>query len=174
MPEVLNNGLALFFAWLFAVAALYKFRAPRYYQLLLTSHMPGLPFKRSIPVMLGISELLIAILVLWQPTRAAALTGAAVLLLTYAATMSWQLRNGHADAACGCSGPGSELLVSPALVARNLVCVALALLSMTAAPGPGTGFLSAVLSLLVALVLISGYLLSERLIGNAQFMNQDV
>lgn len=174
MPEVLDNGLALFFAWLFAAAALYKFRAPRYYQVLLQSHLPGLPLKRLIPMILAITELVIAVLVLWQPTRTAALAAAAVLLLIYAAAMSWQLRNGHADAACGCSGAGSELLVSPALVARNLVCAALALASMTASASAWSGLLSGALSLVVAGVLLSGYLLSERLIGNAQFMNQDV
>ena len=174
MTEVLGNGLALFFAWLFAAAALYKFRAPRYYQMLLKSHMPGLPFNRLIPMFLAITELLIAVLVLWPSTRTAALVGVAVLLSGYAATMSWQLRNGHADAACGCSGAGSELLVSPALVARNLVCAALALASMTAAASAWSGLLSAALSLVIAVALVSGYLLCERLIGNAQFMNQDV
>ena len=174
MPEVLDNGLALFFAWLFAAAALYKFRAPRYYQVLLQSHLPGLPFKPLIPMFLAITELLIAVLVLWPPTRTVALAGVAALLIAYAATMSWQLRNGHADAACGCSGAGSELLVSPALVTRNLVCAALALASMTAAASAWSGLLSAALSLVIAVALVSGYLLCERLIGNAQFMNQDV
>jgi len=174
VPEVLDNGLALFFAWLFAAAALYKFRAPRYYHDLLQAYLPGLPFKRLILLVLATLELTIAVLVLWPPLRAAALAGGAVLLLAYAAMMGAQVRNGHADAACGCSGPGSELLVSPALVVRNLVCVALALPSITDQASAWSGLLSGVLSVIVALVLVSGYLFSELLIGNAQHMNQDI
>ena len=43
LPELISTGVAWFLAWLFAWAALHKFRAPGYYTRLIHAHVPHLP-----------------------------------------------------------------------------------------------------------------------------------
>ena len=67
---------------------------------------------------------------LWLPGVAAvAALGAAALFGLYAAAMAAALRSGRRDVDCGCAGPAHRQSVRPALVARNLVLVAAALLA---------------------------------------------
>ena len=76
---------------------------------------------RAVPLV----ELLAAVLLL-TPWRALGATLAAALLLGYAAVMGWHRALGH-ELDCGCGG--EPLPVSWALVARNAVLAAVALLA---------------------------------------------
>jgi hypothetical protein len=76
--------------------------------------------------------------------------------------------------ACGCAGPDSALAVSPALVVRNLVCAALALLALLPSAIISAGMLDFGLSLSCAIFLSLLYLCSDQIIANAQYMAGEV
>ncbi len=170
MPELVVNGLAWFIAWLFAVAALHKFRAPAYYQGLLNGWFPGVAVGSWVPYIVAASELGIAIAVLLPSTRGAGLLAAAMVLLLYAVVMGLQLAGGRGTASCGCAGPASSLVISAPVVLRNLLCAALALLALLPLQAGDHGLAGAALSASVAAFLIAGYLTSEQLIVNAQHL----
>jgi len=174
VSSVIGNGLALFFVWMFAVAGIQKIRAPNYYLGLISSYMPALPIGRFVLFSLASYELALALCLLLPQTRAYGLMGSALLLLAYAAMMAWQVWRGGADMDCGCSGPASELTVSPALVVRNLVCACLAVLAMFALAGVAVGVVGMVLSVVIASFIITFYLCSDQLIANAQQMAGEV
>lgn len=170
----IGNGLALFFVWLFAVAALHKMRSPEYYRRLMASYGNVAGVGTSLVLLVAFCELSVALLFLIPATRAAGFACGAMLLLAYAAMMAWQYLRGHGDMACGCAGPESALTVGPALIIRNLVCAGLALpamaLAKTLPASPG----GAAIALTVAFIAIFFYVCSDLLIANAQAMNQDV
>ena len=84
--------------------------------------------------------------------------------------MASQILRGQADMACGCAGPDSRLGISWALVVRNGICAALALLAVTAAGAADGGWVGLGLSLFVAVFAALVYETSEQLISNAQWM----
>ena len=177
LANSIGNGLAFFFVWLFAVAALHKMRSPAYYQRLIASYGNVARVGRLLVFLVflvAVCELSVALLVLLPTTRTAGFAGGAMLLLAYAAMMAWQYLRGHSDLACGCAGPESALTVGPALIIRNLVCACLALpamaLAKTLPASPG----GAAIALTVAFIAIFFYVCSDLLIANAQAMNQDV
>ena len=173
LSSVIANALALFFAWLFAVAGIQKLRAADYYLGLISSYAPALPVGRLLLLSLAGSELALTILLLIPPARWYALVGSAGWLLAYAAMMAWQVWRGRADMDCGCSGSASALMVSPALVVRNLVCACLAILCLSALAGVAVGVLGMLLSVIMASFMITLYLCSDQLIANAQQMAGD-
>lgn len=174
LPSVIGNGFALFFAWLFALAAIQKLRAPDYYRNLMSTYIPALPPGRIMLLPLAFGELTLAVLLLIPQLRVYGLVGSAGLLLAYAAMMAWQIRDGRAGMDCGCSGPASVLAVSPALVVRNLLCAGLALLAMSAPIGAVVGAVGLILSAVISLFMITFYLCSDQVIANAQQMAGDV
>jgi hypothetical protein len=68
--------------------------------------------------------------------RAAALRAVAALLLLYGAAIAANLARGRRHIACGCGAAAGEAPLSAALVARNAVLAALALLAAAVPPGP--------------------------------------
>lgn len=174
LSSVIGNALALFFAWMFAVAGIQKLRAPNYYLNLISSYIPAASIGRLLLLPLAGGELAIAILLLLPATRAYGLAGSAFLLLAYAVMMAWQVWRGQTDMDCGCSGPASDLSVSPVLVVRNLVCAGLAILSLSVLASVAVGIMGMVLSVVVASFIITFYLCSDQLIANAQQMAGDV
>lgn len=174
MPEAIANGIALFMAWLFAVAAVHKLRSPEYYTRLVSAYLPAQTGTRLPVFLIGLAELAIAIALLMPALQGPGFTGAAALLGAYAVMMAWQYSRGRADLECGCAGPASTLMVGPELIVRNLVCVGLAVLAQTSAghwPGSMAG---ASLALVVAFFMITVYLCSDQMIANAQAMAGDV
>ena len=185
MPELISNGLAWFFAWLFMVAGWQKLRNPAYYRELLAEWLPGMPRLALMIYMIASVEIVVALMLLipvgyFFVDHDAGLISAAVLLVIYALFMSAQLAQGRRDIRCGCTGPAAAALISPILVIRNLLCVALALMALI----PTTGFIensatvnivtnstelaSRSLSLAIAVFLMAVYLVSEKMIVNRQ------
>ncbi len=168
MPDLITAGLAWFFAWLFAVAAVHKLRSPLYYQALLGSWFPALPGIRLVVFGVAGAELAIVVALLVPGSRTAGLLVSALLLLVYAVAMGLQLASGRRDVKCGCAGPASSITVSAPLLLRNLICAFLALLALLPGRELSVGFAGLGLSLSVAGFLVAGYLNSEQLIANAQ------
>ena len=174
MLEVMTNALTLFLFWLFARAALHKFRYATHYRQLVSSFLEG--HGRTLPLVYLIAavELGLALLVIPPATRALGFTGVSLLLAFYAALMAWHYLRGHVDLRCGCSGIDSQLTVGPALIARNLVCCAFALTAIAAPGAWPQNLLLAGCAVLVALALVAAYQLSDDLIAQAQAMEQDI
>ncbi len=176
LAAFISNTLALFFCWLFAQAAIHKFRSPAYYAQLVQAYplWVGVIKERFTVCLIALTEMLLAVTMLVPSLRNIGFVGVALLLCGYALLMAWQIRRGAHDLSCGCAGPASRLNVGPALVARNLVCALLALLAIpTAGTGSG-GPAMIVLSVLVAVFFVGVYLSSDQLIANAQAMAEEI
>ena len=173
MPDLIGSAIAWFLAWLFAVAALHKLRAPVYYRSLVTRWLPGVPGVRQTVFAVAALELILALSLLVPALRSAALLAAAMLLLLYAALMGSQLAQGRRDVQCGCAGPASAAVISPALLLRNLLCGALALTALVPSVDVDAGVAGVGLALGVALFMVFAYLASEQMIANAQAMAGD-
>jgi hypothetical protein len=171
MPDLISSGLALFFAWLFAVAGVHKLRSPGYYVDLMSSYLPSTSSSSALLIrFVAAIELSIAALLLLPQSRVVGLLGCALLLSIYAFVMVLQIRRGMSDMACGCAGPASTLTVSPALVVRNVLCAALALFALGGTATVAAGLTGYGLSAFIASFMIILYLCSDQLIANAQQM----
>lgn len=173
LPEVVAIALAGFVAWLFVVAGLHKLRYPAQFSELAAQYLPAplRPLWRDVLVYpVGVVEIVIALALLPPQTRAAAAIAAAALLAAYALMMAWQLVLGRRDLRCGCAGPASEVLVSPALVVRNLLIAGLALLLALPLEPMALSGAGILLALCMAGFLVALYLGAEQLISNSQHM----
>jgi hypothetical protein len=165
------EGVTLFCCWLLVRSAGHKFRSPGYYLDLIARLVPALPMGRCVVLLIAIAESSLAILLLIPLFRGLALTGFALLMLVYAAVMTWQLWQGGSAAPCGCSGPGSRLLVAPALVVRNACCAFIALLAtLPQSSGVQYGYGS----ILAACFLYAIYYVSEQWIAGQQYMEEEI
>jgi uncharacterized membrane protein YphA (DoxX/SURF4 family) len=178
MPDLLIISIALFYAWLFGLAAWHKFSAPAYYAGIFGrmierspgSHNTGVGQGRIIVMIIAVAEAGLALALLLGVFRSAAIIGGALLLLAYAIMLGWQIRRGRRDLDCGCAGPDSRIQIGSALVYRNLVCASLGttvLLPVVHAP---LTLLTATFCIIVAAFLAGAYGCCEQLIANAQRM----
>lgn len=174
MPDSISNGMALFFVWLFAIAAIHKLRAPQYYQGLISSYTSAAGGSRLLISAVALCELSVALLLLVPALQLAGFVGTVVLLLSYAAMMAWQYSRGRSDLQCGCAGPASTLTVGPALIARNMVCASLAIVAIAFTSPVSISLASAFLALVIAVFMIIVYLCSDEIIANAQAMAGDI
>jgi len=170
----MSSGFAFFAMWLFITAAAHKFYHPDYYQRLLSSYFEALNVGRNAVFVLAIAELVIALSLFFRTSREAGLLSSALLLALYGAVMAIQVKRGRDDLACGCAGPASMLTVSPALVVRNIVCAAVAVLALSGSAPLTPGLIAYALSAGIAMFLIVLYTCSDQLIANAQIMAGDL
>ena len=80
---------------------------------------------RALPVL----EVLIAVALLVPGLRAWGAASAGLLLALYTAAIAINLWRGRREIDCGCSGPGLERPLSSALLVRNAVLIAMAVLA---------------------------------------------
>ncbi|NIB42610.1 hypothetical protein HBA55_23585 [Pseudomaricurvus alkylphenolicus] len=170
---VAGNATALFLLWLLVSSGSQKLQPAHgfYYEVVFQGygiHHPLL--ARHLPKVLGLFEIVVGMAIAVPSLRVLGGSAAAALLSAYLVLIAWQLVNGKADMDCGCAGPEGEVKISPHLLVRNLVLVALALFSVMA--GSGSGVMPWVLSTLMAAVLVLVYLSSEQLIATAQRIGQ--
>lgn len=136
LDPVVGWTLRLFLALLFAGAAWHKLGAPGEFAAAVRAYRL-VPEPAVVPVaaVLMPSEVAAAGLLLgpgWYHLGAAL---AAALLALYAGAVAVNLARGRRDLDCGCAGPGARRPVSSALVVRNVVLLAAALLLL----GPESG-----------------------------------
>ncbi len=165
---MIGNGLAWFLAWVFARAAWHKALAPRYYHTIMSRYAGAAGSVLVWP--LAALEAAVALALLLPRWRFIGLGFAAAVLLLYAGLMALQILRGRADFQCGCSGAGSPLQVSWALVLRNGVCAGLAVLAMSSQGNIMSGWLATLAAAAIAVLAVAAYLVCEALIGNAQWM----
>ncbi|WP_426357473.1 MauE/DoxX family redox-associated membrane protein [Pseudocolwellia sp. HL-MZ19] len=167
----ISDITAVFLLWLFANAGIHKLLPDnkRYFIELLNEY--GISSKRlSIFFLyaLGLSEMLIAIGIIFQLTRNIAVVAAIIVLLGYLLVMAFQLYKGKVDISCGCAGPNANTKISTSLLWRNGLLSLLALFCLTPSVGlSGTFWIVTVLSSLMMIILYSSI---EKLIENAQLI----
>ena len=104
---------------------------------------------------------------LWLPrVSAVAALGGAALLGLYAMAMAITLRRGRRDVDCGCAGPAHRQSVRPALVARNGVLIAAALLAALPASARSLTWVDALTALLAPAAAACLYLAVDGLLAN--------
>lgn len=171
IPEAVGIGLAWFLAWLFGQAAWHKFGAGDFYLQLMRRYLGSIPGGRLSLWTVASAEGLTALSLLLPQSREVGFVAAAALLLAYAGLMALQLWRGRADMQCGCAGPDSQLGISWALVLRNGICAALALLSLgSAATAVPLSWGGLGVAMFVAVFAVFIYLTSEQIVSNAQWM----
>ncbi len=124
------TAAALALAVLLAMAAAHKLRAPARFagQLAGYALLPA-ALVPAAARLLALVEALLALALLWPSTRAPAALATAALLVLYAGAMALNLARGRRDIDCGCAGPGLERPLGGALLVRNALLAALALLA---------------------------------------------
>ena len=118
------------------------------------------------PFIIGGFETLTALAIVIQQTTSFGLVAAAALLGLYGAIFAKQLLQGKADINCGCAGPGADVKISPMLLLRNGVLVALCVFALLVESSSFAASWFVVLPLAAVLSLI--YLSSEQLMLNQQ------
>lgn len=116
---------------LLASAAVAKLRDSRNFQEIFAAYevLPAqmnLQAARAIPWV----ELVLAIGLLAPPGRPYVGIAAALLMLTYAASIAVNLRRGRRDLACGCGGPAERRPIAPWMVWRNCLIAGVAVISL--------------------------------------------
>ena len=162
---ILTLSASLIVAVILFAAASHKLRAPLRFARQLEDYdlLPPAAIAtaaRAVPLV----EVLIAIALLIPAGRAWGGASAVLLLALYTAAIAINLRRGRRDIDCGCSGPGLERPITGALVLRNTVLIALALLAalpMSAAALHGFGLF------LIAAVVAAGLILYTAIEGLA-------
>jgi hypothetical protein len=109
-------------ALLFAGAAVHKFRDLRRFDEIFAAYglLPlaaRLRLSRAVPFL----EALVAGGLLLDVSRGAAACVGIVLLLVYAAAISFNLLRGRRELACGCGGPDDRRPIAPWMVWRNIL-----------------------------------------------------
>ncbi|HYB98406.1 MAG TPA: MauE/DoxX family redox-associated membrane protein [Candidatus Limnocylindrales bacterium] len=129
MDVAIVIALRLALAVLLAAAALHKLRDVARFRLTLQSYdvLPA-PFLNVAAWLLLAAEAAAAAWLMSGLAAGAAGAAVAALMLTYAVAIAINLRRGRTDIDCGCAGPAARIPLSAALVVRNILVAAGALL----------------------------------------------
>lgn len=128
IDPIISTSAALALSVIFASAAHHKIRHPNWFRRQVREYElipePGVPFvARALPV----TELAVAVGLLWSSSRPYAGILAFSLISLYGLAIAINLARGRKDIDCGCSGPAMQQPLQPALLARNLLLAIIAL-----------------------------------------------
>ena len=169
LSNVLSSAIGWFIAGVFVQAGLSKLASENHPYYVKAIEAYGVTPAALVPIMprlIGIIEVSICILILLPMTSKVGLVLAGALLLMYLLVFAKQMLQGKADMNCGCAGPGADLIISPMLLLRNAVLVALCLFAI--GYGTTTTGMAWLVVLPLALVLGLIYLSCDQLIANQQ------
>jgi hypothetical protein len=136
LDPVVSWTLRLGLGLLFGSATWHKLRAPAGFAAAVRAYRL-VPERAVVPVagVLVLSEAMTTGLLLGPASYRLGAALAAALSALYAGAIAANLARGRRDLDCGCAAPGARRPVSAALVVRNVVLIAAALLLL----GPGSG-----------------------------------
>lgn len=164
---IISLSASLMLAAILLAAASHKLRAPHRFARQIGGY-DLLPAGASAMAARAVSmvEMLIAVALLVPMLRGWGAVGAVALLLLYTGAIAINLLRGRRDIDCGCSGPGLERPLTGALIVRNAVLVALAVLAALPTSGAALhGFGLFLIAAVVAVGLIL-YTAIEGLLAN--------
>ncbi|HSC84668.1 MAG TPA: MauE/DoxX family redox-associated membrane protein [Pseudomonas sp.] len=158
---------AITIAVILASAATHKLRAPaRFAQQLEDYQLLPKALLKLVARGLPLVEIGVAFALLGPARRPIAAPLAAALLALYAAAIGINLWRGRADIDCGCSGPDQAQPLRRALLVRNSVLVALALLASIAPHARELGFFDGFVVIAASAVALLIYAAAESLLAN--------
>lgn len=166
---VFGNAIALFILWLFVSAGYSKLLPSHrdyYLQVFRDYGISSQSFAGVLIYSVGAFEVLTGFLVIAPPLRTPGLIIAGLILSSYLLLMAQQLRQGKAQMECGCSGPNSGIQLSPSLLIRNAVLIAI--LPIATNTGLGWEFQSWLVSIMTAFMLVLTSLSVDQLLRNTQ------
>jgi len=167
----LSDASSLFIFWLFAVAGSHKLKPDndRYFSDLLEEYgISNNGVALSIAKFVGTVEIVIGIAIVVPYTRSIAAVFAMAILFSYLLLMATQYYQGKRDLDCGCSGPGSDLKIGPAVLLRNSLLLVVAASCLNSSNGLFSGYWA--FSILLSLCGILVYLCSEQIMKNLQHL----
>lgn len=168
MDPAVTLALRCSFALLLASAASHKLRDLARFRAILEAYeiLPAAAVAAVAPLVAAVELALAALLAsgLVAPFAAAATSA---LMLAYAAALQVNVQRGRSGLDCGCAGPASSVPVSPALVVRNLVLAAAALLIALPASGRPLAVLDFASAATAVLVLSACWLATGRMLALA-------
>lgn len=173
LDPVAAIALSLLLSYVLVDAGLHKLRDRLRYGAIIDGYrlLPsGVGARIALP--LGALEAGLGALLLLPLTREPAIAAAALLIAIYFLGIALNLARGRRDIDCGCGAPDQAQRLSPALLLRNalLVAVALSLLVTPAAsPLHWSGWVSALFCGAVAALL---YASINTLLANAQMLER--
>jgi methylamine utilization protein MauE len=155
-------------ALLFVVAAVHKLRDLRTFQGTFADYrlLPdalSAAVARAVPL----AELLVAALLVAPSTGAMGKVGAAGLLIVYAAAVGVNLLRGRRHIDCGCAGPHARRPIGGAIVVRNALIAAAALVALAPVEPRPLVWVDALTVSGAVLALAALYLAADRLMALA-------
>lgn len=172
ISNVLSDCVALFMLWLLMTAGLSKLKPEnkRFYENLLSEYGVAQPsLAKSIVLLLGVTEVVLALAIFLPFSRYFAAFAVGLLLSFYLGVMAVKLYEGKVDMDCGCAGPGAEMKISPILLWRNGLLILATFLCF--APSVGQIQPMWFISSMLALFGIMLYSSIEKLIANKQIIH---
>jgi len=134
MDPALSIWLTASLALVLGRSCLHKAAAPSHFQSSLAAYqiLPARAHRfaaKSLIAFEALATLCLAGSLVIEGLRPIGSLAALLLLTVYSGAIALSLMRGRRDLDCGCDGPGKSRPISPALLARNAVLIALALLS---------------------------------------------
>lgn len=171
VDPVISMGAGLVLAFVFAAAALHKFRDPAYFSATLAAYdlLPAL----LVPVagrLLPVLELAVAGTLLPPQTRGVAGVAATALLGVYTLGIGINLARGRRAIDCGCGDPAQRQGLSAWLLVRNGALLGLALFCAAPAPDRATGWLDWTVAMLAAVSACLVYSTGNQLLANRELL----
>lgn len=168
MDPVILLALRSLFALMLASAASHKLRDPARFRAVLAAYevVPAQLVAGAAWMVAGIESLL-ALMVGFGAFLPLAGVGIALLMVTYAAAIEWNIRRGRADIDCGCMGPSSRVPLGRGLVYRNLVLALSAAFFLAPVSLRSLGWLDFVTTAFALATVSACWLASQRMLALA-------
>ncbi|WP_019531653.1 MauE/DoxX family redox-associated membrane protein [Dasania marina] len=169
--SAMSNSVAVFMLWLFVTAGISKLMPANrdYYIEVMAGYGLVLPeLAKTLPVLVGLAEIVTGVLTLIPHTRLFGVMASVSILLIYFGVMANKVLAGEKNIRCGCSGPGVNMNVSPVLLVRNAVLIALLIFSGMNIYSVDVDAGLWLVSIIFALIFIIVSLSTEQLIINEQ------
>lgn len=168
-----SDVMALFICWLFITSGIHKLNPNNkvyYTKVMQTYGISQKYYAYFTMVTLGVIELIISAVVLIPSSRIWGGIISITLFMFYFLVMAYQIYRGKKNISCGCSGPSSELKITPSVLSRNLLLSLAALFCLHS--GTETFNSSTSIVLVLTVIVVVFYNCSEQLFVNRQYINR--
>lgn len=176
MPDpLIVRIIAVGFSLLFLLSAVHKLTAFREFQAILADYrvVPN-RLTAALAGFVAVTELLLGLGWLFSGPARIVTLGSAGLLVSYTVAISLNLYRGRIHISCGCNVAGdivSDQTLSPGLVIRNLVMIALVIVAMLPAGERSLSYIDYLTLATAILASICLYAASNQLLGNNAAIN---
>jgi uncharacterized membrane protein YphA (DoxX/SURF4 family) len=172
LDPVVVIALSLLVGYVLADAGLHKLRDPDFFGVIIEDYrlLPRID-GRLLALLVGAAELAAAVAILLPWTHVGGLLAAAALLTLYFLAIAVNLARGRRSIQCGCGGVSQHQSLSGALLLRNAVLIAIALVLAWMEPAQRSlGWLDWLVSLGAAVSAALVYMSANLLLSNDELL----